>query len=104
MARSRNCALKPPGACINSAHPSTAESRKEDRLKDEVYRQMYLVESHRPGSEIKLAIALLRAVVHADSTSGCQEISAWLKTICPIGLRMLEASPDNRSQCSTEHN
>lgn len=96
--------MKPVEACTNSLPLNTAESRKEDRLKDEVYRQMYLVESHRPGSEIKLAIALLRAVVHVESTPGCQDISAWLKTICPIGLRMLEASPDNRSQCSTEHN
>ena len=103
MARSRNRALKPAMASTNSTHPSAAGSRKEDRLKDEVYRQMYLLESHRPGSEIQLAIALLRAVVHAESTPGCQEISAWLKTICPIGLRMLEASPNNRSQCSPEH-
>ena len=104
MAGSRNSSLKSARACTCSVHPNAAESRKEGRLKDEVYRQMYLVESHRPGSEIRLAIALLRAIVHAELNPGGEEISAWLKTVCPIGLRMLEASPCGRSRCSSGQN
>jgi hypothetical protein len=53
---------------------------------------MYLLETHRPGSEISLAIALLRTIVQADTLTDRKEIYRWLRTICPIGLRMLEDS------------
>jgi|GEM_PF-3430070 hypothetical protein len=89
---------------MGEAHPHMVGTRKCDRLKDEVYRQMYLVESKRPGAEMKLAIALLRAIVHADALADGKEISAWLRTICPIGLGMLEAAPDGSPDCRTERN
>lgn len=36
------------------------------RIKDEVYRQMFRLEEHRPGAEMGLALALLRAWLAAD--------------------------------------
>jgi hypothetical protein len=53
---------------------------------------MFLLESHRPGAEMGLALALLRAYVHADSLTNPDEMRDWLKTICPIGLHMIEDS------------
>jgi hypothetical protein len=92
MARSRNRAPKPVRDNRSGSHRLRAASSSGDRLKDEVYRQMYLVETHRPGSEISLAIALLRTIVQADTLTDRKEIYRWLRTICPIGLRMLEDS------------
>src|SRR5258708_25041954 len=92
-------------AKIVHANPPTpritkaARSRKANRLKDEVYREMLLLESNRPGSEMGLALALLRAVVQSDHLSVSHEAKAWLKSICPLGLRMIEASLSKDSEC-----
>jgi hypothetical protein len=63
---------------------------KINRLKDEIYRQMFRLEAKRPGSEMDLAIALLRAWIAAESEPG--EERNWLKQICPICLLMIEAT------------
>ena len=44
---------KSTGRSINS------HRNRGDKLKDEVYRQMYRVEANRPGADLDLAIALL---------------------------------------------
>lgn len=75
----------------------TLEKKSENRFKDEVYREMFLLESHRPGSEMGLALALLRAVVQ-DSLGRQREFQRWVKAVCPIGLRMIEASLVERSK------
>jgi hypothetical protein len=92
MARSRNRAPKPVRDNRSGSRRQRGASSSGDRLKDEVYRQMYLLETHRPGSEISLAIALLRTIVQADTLTDRKEIYRWLRTICPIGLQMLEDS------------
>lgn len=76
-------------------------SRKTNRLKDEIYREMFLLESNRPGSEMGLALALLRAIVHSNSLTNCAEFKHWLNTVCPIGLHMIEAALGATSQCSS---
>jgi hypothetical protein len=63
-----------------------------NRLKDEVYRQMFRLEAKRPGSEMDLAIALLRAWTAAEAESRDDEGRNWLKQICPICLLMIEAT------------
>jgi len=62
------------------------------RLKDEVYRQMFLLEENRPGAGIGLAVALLRAWLEADSTTTKDQEREWLKKVSPICLEMIEAS------------
>jgi len=66
-------------------------SRRCERLKDEVYRQMYRLEASRPGAELALAIALLRAWNASDSEAEPPQSREWLKKICPICLPMIEA-------------
>ena len=61
---------------------------------DEVYREMYLLEAGRPGAEMGLALALLRARVAADGKSGKKSDWDWLKTLCPHCLKMIENSLD----------
>jgi hypothetical protein len=73
--------------------------RKANRLKDQVYREMLLIEVSRPGAEMGLALALLRAVVQSGSLSGESDFEDWLKTICPVGLRMIEAALGEQSKC-----
>jgi hypothetical protein len=70
----------------------SSRTRKANRLKDEVYREMFLLESNRPGSAMRLAVALLRAVVQSGSPGNSDEFREWLRTVCPIGLHMIEAS------------
>ncbi len=67
-------------------------SRRIHRLMDEVYREMYLLESGRPGAEMGLALALLRARVASDLPPERREDWEWLRTVCPLCLKMIEES------------
>jgi len=61
-------------------------------LKDEVYRQMFRLEESKPGAEMSLALALLRAWLACGSKRESCEARVWLKTISPICLAMIEAA------------
>ncbi len=61
---------------------------------------MFLLESNRPGSELGLALVLLRAIVQSESLRSQKDFREWLKTVCPIGLQMIEASLEKSSKCS----
>jgi hypothetical protein len=74
-----------------TAKASSSQSKPFERLKDEVYRQMYRLEASRPGAELALAIALLRAWIDSDSEPDLPQSREWLKKICPICLPMIEA-------------
>jgi hypothetical protein len=76
--------------------------RKMNHLKDEVYRDMLLLEVNRPGAEMELALALLRAVVQSDSFSDHQDFGEWLKAVCTLGLQMIELSLGEGSKCDLE--
>jgi hypothetical protein len=67
-----------------------AHAHSSDALKDEVYRQMFRLEARRPGAEMDLAIALIRACAASCSSSGACKQQRWLEKICPICLAMLE--------------
>ena len=58
-------------------HPSNASSRPRlkspERLRDEVYRQMFRVEAGRPRAEVELAIALLRAWMGLETLPAMDE-------------------------------
>jgi len=71
--------------------PSAVRQYHGERLKDEVYRQMFRLEASRPGSELDLAIVLLRAWIALGSEPEMSESREWLKKICPICLLMIEA-------------
>lgn len=46
---------------------------------------------------MRLALALLRARVAADSPSGWAKDWDWLRTVCPLCLKMIEDSLDRRA-------
>lgn len=77
----------------------SVKARKANHLKDEVYREMFLLEAGKPGAEMGLALAFLRAYVEAESLDSTDEIREWLKTISPIGLRMIETALRGDSVC-----
>ena len=62
-----------------------------EQIKDEVYRQMFLVEEKRQGAEIELALVLLYAWQIADSTPANEGMRDWLKKVSPICMEMIEA-------------
>ena len=66
--------------------------RRAMRLKDEVYRQMFLLEERRPGAAMGLALALLRAWLEVDSRPASHEERDWLKKVSPICLDMIETT------------
>lgn len=76
----RKCTAKAPGS----------PSKRNERLKDEVYRQMYRLEASRPGAELALAIALLRAWVASNTGTEMPQSREWLMKICPICILMIE--------------
>jgi cell division FtsZ-interacting protein ZapD len=65
---------------------------KTEDLKDEVYRQMFRLEESKPGAEISLALALLRAWIACGSKRESCEARVWLKTISPICLALIESA------------
>ena len=77
---------------VQKASSSTATSRRGcgERLKDEVYRQMFRLEARHPGADRDLAIALLRAFAASDSAAGRKSEKQWLKKICPLCLAMID--------------
>lgn len=70
----------------------TSDSDRNGHLKDEVYRQMFRLEANRPGADLGLALALLRAWLDYDSKPAKRESREWLSKICPICVAMIEAS------------
>ena len=64
---------------------------QSDQLQDEVYRQMFRLEESRPGSELGLALALLRAWLASASKPASSMDHEWLQQISPICLAMIEA-------------
>ena len=86
-----------------AARPASSSHLGGERAKDEVYRQMFLLEEHRPGAEMRLALALLRAWLAAESGSASEEERDWLKKISPICLDLIEAAfqaSDNAHRCA----
>lgn len=75
-----------------TAQVGSHRERRLDQLKDDVYRQMFRLEAKRPGSEMDLAIALLRAWIASESTLRCDQERQWLNKICPVCLAMLEVA------------
>lgn len=71
---------------VMHAHAPTA------RLQDEVYRQMYRLEGGRSGSELDLALALLRAWIATGSKPEGGGNREWLSKVSPICLQMIEAA------------
>jgi hypothetical protein len=76
---------------------SSIPKRRSNRLQDDVYRAMYLLESRRPGSELGLALALLHAWNEAESLPQLDEVRVWLRQICPLCLDMIEHALKNGS-------
>jgi hypothetical protein len=102
MARSGNrVQAMSTGSEGNPPRRIVARSRKSNRLQDAVYREMFLLESKRPGSEMGLALALLRAMVECEEMANREEIRAWLKTVCPHCLKMIEGALDEYARCAT---
>lgn len=82
---------------------TVSQTRKMNRLKDEVYREMLLLEVNRPGAEMGLALALLRAVVRSGSFGDPEDFRKWLKDVCPLGLQMIEESLGENCDCGVSH-
>jgi hypothetical protein len=72
--------------------PARPRQLRGERLKDEVYRQMFRLEERRSGAEIGLALALLRAWLAADSKAASDEEKNWLRKVSPICLEMIEVA------------
>lgn len=63
----------------------------DDRLKDEVYRQMFRLEADRQGAELDLATALLRGWLDSYSRPEATRLLEWLGKISPLCLQMIGA-------------
>ncbi len=100
--RRSNKVLSQAAGGVQAPASEVSQIRKMNRLKDEVYREMLLLEVNRPGSEMGLALALLRAIVQSESFSNREEYEGWLKTVCPLCLHMIEASLGEGSKCTPE--
>jgi hypothetical protein len=74
----------------STAKATISPLKWSERLKDEVYRQMYRLEASRPGAEAALAVALLRAWIASGSEAEVPQSREWLLKICPICIQMIE--------------
>ena len=75
-----------------STRSNNPRRTSDERLKDEVYRHMFRLEASRPGADLDLAVALVRAWLASDSGHRRPAMREWLKKICPICLSLIEAS------------
>lgn len=101
MARSGNNSQKLSAASNHAFSKLTAaQSRKSNRLQDAVYREMFLLESKRPGAEMGLALALLRAMAAAGKMANREEMLNWLSMICPHCLKIIESALDEYCACA----
>ncbi|HUY80749.1 MAG TPA: hypothetical protein VMU92_03415 [Acidobacteriaceae bacterium] len=75
----------------HNKHSATSESLRSDPLRDEVYRQMFLVEAGRPQAELHLAVAMLKAWSALEQLPTNEERRQWLRRVCPICVRMIES-------------
>jgi hypothetical protein len=65
----------------SATRPVSSRHFRGERVKDEVYRQMFLLEESRPGAEMGLALALLRAWLAADSIPASDKERDWLRKV-----------------------
>ena len=80
--------------------PSAASPARYELLQNEVYRHMFRLEDHRPGADLNLALALLRAWQACGSGPGARARRQWLCKICPICIAMIQsASPSASARC-----
>ncbi len=72
----------------------SGNSRRDqgNKLKDEVYRQMFRLEANKPGADLDLAIALLRGWLAPSLEPEHTNLREWLQKVCPICLLMIEAA------------
>ena len=75
----------------HSKHSVSPRSLGLDPLRDEVYRQMFRVESGRPQAELRLATAMLKAWSALELLPADDERRQWLRNICPICVMMIES-------------
>jgi hypothetical protein len=95
--------MAPRNALVRSNKSSRNQSA---RLKDDVYRQMFRLEERRPGAEMALALALLRAWLASGSKPECGEERDWLMKVSPICLQMIETALDTgvaTTPCAKSH-
>lgn len=85
-----------------ATNPANPRQNRNERLKDEVYRQMFRLEEGRAGAEIGLAAALLRAWITAGPEAAGGEEEDWLKKISRICLGLIEASSHASGACSAQ--
>lgn len=79
--------MRVPKATTRSKNPRQDHG---DKLKDEVYRQMFRLEASRGGAELNLAIVLLRGWIASYSDPDVFNLRQWLNKISPLCLRMIE--------------
>jgi len=79
--------------------PRKVSAKTADRLKDEVYRQMLRLEAGRPSAHLLLAVALLKAWITLDQQPLDCEPRKWLRKVCPVCLRMIEATCPAAGAC-----
>jgi hypothetical protein len=75
-----------------ATRPANPRQDRGDKLKDEVYRQMFRLEANWPGADLDLAIALLRGWLAPCSEPEHTDLCEWLKKVCPVCLLMIEAA------------
>jgi len=76
----------------STSRSRTPQRDRGDKLKDEVYRQMYRLEAGKPGADLDLAIALLRGWLAPNPQTERAQLREWLEKVCPICLLMIEAA------------
>jgi hypothetical protein len=74
---------------VPESEPAMHVRTSTAQLKDEVYRQMFRLEEGRSGSELGLALALLRAWIATDSKLEGAGNRKWLSKVSPICLQMI---------------
>jgi hypothetical protein len=81
---------------------TNVSAKTANRLRDEIYRQMLRLEAGYPAA-LPLALALLNACMACDELPRRCPFRQWLRTACPVCLRMIADACHSEPGCPGSH-
>ncbi len=71
--------------------PERLAGKANERLQDEVYRQMFRAESRVPAADLDLAMILVRAWLAVQKEPANSDLHIWLAVVSPLCLQMIDS-------------
>jgi hypothetical protein len=71
--------------------PGRLAGKANERLQDEVYRQMFRAEARVPAADLDLAMTLVRAWLAVQEEPANSDLRIWLAVVSPLCLQIIDS-------------